>query len=64
MKPKPDKVEEPTAPYVAKQAVKGEAAAPVAGQEGQVRYIAPEAAKQLAGKIFEEHDELFRKLAQ
>lgn len=60
---KPTKVEETATPYAAKQPAKPEAAS-AADKDGQVRYIAPETARKLTEKIFKEHDELFRKLAQ
>ena len=60
---KPSKVEESQSTYVAKMpAVPAAAAAP--DETGQIRYIDAETARKLTAKIFKEHDELFRKLAQ
>ena len=62
MKPKPDKVEEPTAPYVAKQAVAQPAGvnppAPTAKQADDAAF------ERVADKIFAERKELLHKLAQ
>ena len=63
MSKKPPKVEESAAPYVAKKPA-GPTAAPKTDQAGQIRYIDAETARKLTAKIFKEHDELFRKLAQ
>jgi hypothetical protein len=62
VKPKPDKVEEPTAPYAAKKAV---------AQPAGVNLSAPAAKpaddaafERVADKIFAERKELLHKLAQ
>lgn len=60
---KPHKVEEAATPYVAKKPAVP-AAAPKTDQAGQIRYIDTGTARKLTAKIFKEHDELFRKLAQ
>lgn len=62
MKPKPDKVEEPTAPYTAKKAV----AQPV-GAKSPAPAVKPAddaAFERVADKIFAERKELLHKLAQ
>ncbi|MBI3885948.1 MAG: hypothetical protein HY302_09510 [Opitutae bacterium] len=63
MSKKPHRAEEAAAPSVAKKPA-GPAAAPKTDQAGQTRYIDAETARKLTAKIFKEHDELFRKLAQ
>jgi hypothetical protein len=62
VKPKPDKVEEPTAPYAAQKAV-----AQPAGGNSPAQAVKPAddaAFERVADKIFAERKELLRKLAQ
>lgn len=67
---KPHKVEETQAAYPAKAprppapAADTPPALPQDGNPGPVRYLDSKTARKLTAKIFAEHDDLFRKLAQ
>ena len=62
--PKPHKVEEPAAPYVAARPPAHPTAPKPAAVQPAVRYARPEDVQKVADKIFAERKELFRKLAQ
>jgi hypothetical protein len=59
---KPSKVNEPQAPYAAKQPAKGEP--PPKTEEGGVRSVDDATFQKASAKVFKTHAELFRKLAQ
>jgi hypothetical protein len=61
VKKKPQKLEEPAAPYTAD---KPRAKAPATNADQPVRYVDNETARKLTKQIFDKHHELFRKLAQ
>ena len=65
MKRRPQKVEEPAATYTAKKPAAKVTAAPAPKTATpQIRYAEAAVFRKAMDKVFKEHDELFRKLAQ
>ena len=64
VKPKPDKVEEPTAPYVAKPVQTPKPVVSPADGPRAARFAKTEDVRKATDKIFKVHHELFRKLSQ